>query len=378
MKLEEHISQLLYRYQCVTIPGFGAFLTEVKSAQVHQESHAFYPPKKVISFNAYLKNNDGLLANYISLSERISYEVAIAKIENEVFNWKQTLYQKGVLYLKNIGEISLNSEQNLVFEPSEQVNYQTESFGLTSYVSPTIQRKETIYVEEEIPAESIVLTPVQKPIEKQETPSISASNTTNSKATITENVTEKEESDTNAWLKYAALFLLGGGLIYASIYYGNNYYNTKAQQETVAVKNKVKQQVDQKIQEATFAVENPLPTTTLAVDKDAKVTEVETKTETKAKSTTNTKDKPVSTALNSAKEYSYHVVAGAFKNEQNAEKELQNLIKKGFPARKSISKRNGLYPVFYGSYSSQSEAEKALSTIKNTENKEAWILHQTL
>ena len=44
MKIEQYISQLLYRYQCVTVPGFGAFLTEFQSAQLDENSHSFYPP----------------------------------------------------------------------------------------------------------------------------------------------------------------------------------------------------------------------------------------------------------------------------------------------------------------------------------------------
>ena len=58
MKMDYYISQLLYRYQCVTVPGFGAFLTEIQSAQLHENSHSFYPPKKLVSFNGYLKNNE--------------------------------------------------------------------------------------------------------------------------------------------------------------------------------------------------------------------------------------------------------------------------------------------------------------------------------
>ena len=49
MKIEHHISQLLYRYQCVTVPGFGAFLTDTQSAQLHEGTHTFFPPKKVVS-----------------------------------------------------------------------------------------------------------------------------------------------------------------------------------------------------------------------------------------------------------------------------------------------------------------------------------------
>ena len=86
MKIELYIAQLLYRYQCVTIPGFGAFLTEIQSAKLNESTNSFSPPKKMIAFNANLKNNDGLLANHIALAEKTSYEYAVSKIQYEVFN----------------------------------------------------------------------------------------------------------------------------------------------------------------------------------------------------------------------------------------------------------------------------------------------------
>jgi hypothetical protein len=48
MQLETYISDLLYRYDCVTVPQFGAFLTNRVSAKVHDSTHTFYPPKKSV------------------------------------------------------------------------------------------------------------------------------------------------------------------------------------------------------------------------------------------------------------------------------------------------------------------------------------------
>ena len=94
MNIQTYISELLYRHQCVTVPGFGAFLTEIQSAQLIESTHSFFPPKKMISFNGQLQNNDGLLANHIAQSEKISYEYAVSAIQHEVFNWKKTLQEK--------------------------------------------------------------------------------------------------------------------------------------------------------------------------------------------------------------------------------------------------------------------------------------------
>jgi hypothetical protein len=56
MKIEKYISALLYRYQCVTVPGFGAFLTEWQSAQVIEGQHSFIPPNPGTVTHWYLYN----------------------------------------------------------------------------------------------------------------------------------------------------------------------------------------------------------------------------------------------------------------------------------------------------------------------------------
>ena len=91
MKIETYIAQLLYRYQCVTVPGFGAFLTEIQSAQLNESTNSFFPPKKTISFNSQIKNNDGLLANHIAQAEKTSYGFAVSAIAFEILNWKKVI-----------------------------------------------------------------------------------------------------------------------------------------------------------------------------------------------------------------------------------------------------------------------------------------------
>ena len=84
MQLETYISDLLYRYECVTIPKFGAFLTQRVSATIDDDSNTFYAPKKMVSFNEQIQKNDGLLAHYISDVEKIPFEAANKKIEKRV------------------------------------------------------------------------------------------------------------------------------------------------------------------------------------------------------------------------------------------------------------------------------------------------------
>ena len=311
MNIQPYIAQLLYRYQCVTVPGFGAFLTEIQSAQLVESSNSFFPPKKMISFNAYLKNNDGLLANHIAQAEKTSYEYAISAIEYEVFNWKKALQENGLFAIKNVGNFSLNADKNLIFTPFDQTNYLTHSFGLSAFVSPMVKRE---LFEQKIEAleEDAIITFIP------------------------------ERRKTSAYLKYAAIFVLGLGLTGAV---GYPIYQQQIANKTILVETAVQKQVQNKIQEATFFIENPIPAVTLTV-KEVKM--------------------------------SYHIMAGAFREEKNAEKIFNQLSSQGYKARRIPQNKYGLFPVLYGSYATFAEAETAKQEIQKTENADAWILVESL
>lgn len=141
MQLSNHISELLFQHDCVTVPGFGSFLGNYKSAEYDFKEEKFHPPFKQISFNSQIKDNDGLLAKRISSQLSLSYEDALKKIHQEVLDWRQKLQHQTIL-LKNIGELYLNSEKSIVFVPAKTINHLKDSFGLTPlYVSQLTQAK---------------------------------------------------------------------------------------------------------------------------------------------------------------------------------------------------------------------------------------------
>ncbi|MBG6112153.1 hypothetical protein IWX84_003052 [Flavobacterium sp. CG_9.10] len=315
MKIEPYIAQLLYRYQCVTVPGFGAFLTEIQSAQLNESSNSFSPPKKMISFNANLKNNDGLLANHIAQAEKTSYEYAVSAIQYEVFLWKKALEENAIFSIKNVGDFCLNADANLVFTPYDQTNYLTNSFGLSPFVSPLVKRE---IFEQKIEA-----------IEENQTIAL----------------IPEEARRMNPYLKYAAIFVLGLGLT-AGV--GYPIFQNQIATQTTLVETAVQKQVQNKIQEATFFIETPIPAVTLSVKSAAEV------------------------------KMSYHIMAGVYREEKNAQKTYNQLIHLGYKARRIAPNRHGLFPVLYGSYATIAEAEKAKQEIQKKHNPEAWILIQSL
>jgi len=131
MQLSKAIYSLLYTNDCVTVPGFGSFIVNKLSSVYDEKSGKFYPPSRRASFNSKIKNNDGLLAKFMSEKEGINYEVAVKNIHNEVISWKKKLNTESLL-LDNIGELSYNSDENIVFSPDLDSNHFLGSFGLPS------------------------------------------------------------------------------------------------------------------------------------------------------------------------------------------------------------------------------------------------------
>ncbi|WP_308425246.1 SPOR domain-containing protein [Ulvibacter litoralis] len=303
-----YINDLLYRYECVIIPGFGAFLTQYRSAKIDETSHTFYPPGKVVTFNRQLQTNDGLLANYVASVENCSYESALQNIRSFTGKLQSQLANKEVVSFKNIGDFALNEERAIQFTPSEKENFSTTSFGLTPFVSQQVVREEkTEKVVEKTP---LLFTPGKR--------------------------------ERYPYLKYAAVAVVAlsvAGIGALKLYEG------EVQKYNFAEKQKADTRLENKIQEATFVIENPLPTLNLTLPKLTG---------------------------------KYHIVAGAFRVEENAAKKRNELLSKGYQAKLIGENQYGLHMVVYSSHQDRLEARKSLHTIKLSENKDAWLLVRDL
>ncbi len=235
MKLSTYISDLLYRYECVIVPGFGGFVTNNKSAIISSHSNTFYPPHKLITYNSHLKNNDGLLANYIASVDKMPFEHAMNFIKFEVNQWKEEL-KDADLFLEKIGKLSLDKNNAIIFEPQTDVNYLTTAYGLSTLVSPQIKREVYIKQVEELEEKAPILVFEQA----KETPN---------------------------YLKYAAIFLLGLSVLGFG---GNEIYKDYSNKQQIVADQKQKKQLDTKIQQATFIVSEALPSVSLNVSLDKK------------------------------------------------------------------------------------------------------------
>ena len=296
MTLATYIKDLLYRYECVIVPDFGGFITNTISAKIDESSHTFYPPSKQLGFNHHLTHNDGLLINYVASAENISFDLAQKKIVATVSSWNQQLKSQE-LVLDSIGTMVLNEENRLIFTPNPQENYLLTSFGLSSFESDAIARSE----------ENVL-------------PFVPATS---------------ERKGVPAFIKYAAAAAIALTFGYA----GWTGYQNKQDEQRLAEQI---EQRDQKIQSATFTINNPLPLVELNVTKEIA--------------------RP------------YHVIAGAFQFEENAQKKVEELKSKGYDAQILGKNKWGLIQVSYASFYKRTDAFKNLADVRKTDSKDAWLL----
>ena len=314
MTISQHISDLLYRYECVIVPNFGAFITQTESARVHETTNAFYPPRKVVSFNEQLRKSDWLLVNHIATTEHSNYYAASSKVEAFVRESKLALDTENTFSLENIGTFSRTEEGKLLFDPSYHINYLASSFGLSSFTSSSVVRET---VQEHLEQDEIEV--------EEQAPVVVLENTREIK---------------RPYLKYAAVGLLALGL---SGFLGLNYYSSQVKAHNIAEQQKADAQLEQHIQQATFVIDNPLQPVTFKVEKP---------------------------------KGNYHIIAGAFRVEENADKKVSQLEAKGFKARRISKNKYGLHQVVYSSHSDRLEALQALRNVKRDENASAWLLVQ--
>lgn len=302
MMLTSYIRELLYRYDCVIVPNFGGFVTNTINTQLIDG--AFYPPTKKVSFNAQLQHNDGLLANEVASVLEISFEEAVAKISEAVAEWKE-IVKENALEIEGIGSLELNKEDQLVFKPNNTINFLTSSFGFSPVNSSIIERVE----------EKVIPLPV-----------------VNSEEILEEETTVKKPTFRINRYAAAAAILLAGTAVFQQ--FNSNTQDNLGQDENL---------VEEKIQKATFIIDDQLPTINLDVAKESKG--------------------------------SVYIIAGAFQLEENAQKKITELKNKGYKDAKIIGTNKwGLIQVSVGNYNSKEAAKAVIEDVRNEASKDAWIL----
>ncbi|MGP8216955.1 MAG: hypothetical protein ACLQQ4_15415 [Bacteroidia bacterium] len=309
MQIEEHISELLFEHDCVIVPDFGGFIGNYAPARVDEVKHLFEPPRKKILFNKGLVQNDGLLANHLSICEKLTYAEALRQIANEVNRYRKELKEAKRVVFENIGVLFIDESSNLVFQPDEKANYLPEAFGLSAFYSLPVEH------EKEEEKESIV---VQMHKERSRIRPYAIAAAIGALVATTFWVTLNE---TNIANNYSSL---------------NIFSKKDAPRYVFTTDNNIDK----------LSKPSPKDTLTLFV-KESKATDITSSP--------------------------YHIVAGCFRFYDNATNMVKILQKKNVEAAIVGKNPQGLYIVGCGKYATYSEAEAQLDNFRKNVQQEAWV-----
>ncbi len=155
LNLSNFIHSLLLENETVIIPGFGAFISKYKPAEIRGKE--IIPPSKEISFTTQIKNNDGLLVEIIARKAKISQPNATKRIEKARENILYQLDSGEAVILENIGTLTYDENNEIKFVPVYDENMLIESFGFEKVTTEDFVEKkksapvEEIQVERQIP-----------------------------------------------------------------------------------------------------------------------------------------------------------------------------------------------------------------------------------
>jgi nucleoid DNA-binding protein len=351
MNIGHYIHELLYRYDCVIVPGFGGFVGNYAPARVHPVQHRFFPPSKKVTFNKHLQNNDGLLANLIAQDCDCSFEQAMAQIRIAVDEMQSQLKNNQTVALGKVGNLRTDSHGSVLFSPDVHQNYLIDSYGLSAFQALPALRA------------SKQFNPVHKPqIEKQ----------------------SEQKPRLTPYIKVAA----AASLIFAMIWVPvktDLLQNIQHQTAELFKINKAPAQY-KGVQSKLNTPQATEATKTLSIAAKERseafqwsfLDDTERHENTPASVTVEALETQAeSTALKESytDQLRFHVVGGCFGIEENAGKLLRKLKRKGYPAR-FAGKHKGLTVVSYGSFDNEMAAKKLLNEVKNRENNQAWLLRK--
>ncbi len=377
MNISKYIGELLYKHECVVIPGLGGFITNYEPAKINPIQNSFTPPSKNVVFNVYLKMNDGLLINHIAFSENITYIESKKRVNNFVKKCLSELNNGKHIRFHDIGVLYNNDEGNIQFEPDKSINYLEDSFGLTHFISPTIKRQT-----------------MQQKIEEK----------------IMEHKVVKSKRKIPGFFKWAAIIsipiiaLIVWGIMngksltdlytnYSSFTPSSNFSTNNASPQKNISNNLSDKQIlseIQKIKATASTLKNDslnksIDFTSKNIDnllnKDKDKTDENTTDGSSngmnnnviTNSENNRTDNNNSGNINSLTK-KYFIIGGSFENINNANRYVKNLKEKGYNSKIIGQNKYGYYRVSFNEFVNKNKALSQLKAIRFKDNKSAWLL----
>lgn len=359
--ISKYLIELIENNNRIIIPDLGAFMVQDT------------PTGKQISFNDFLKFNDGLLINQIIKTDKISKDEASSKVKSFISEVEKSFAKNEHYELKGIGALSKDSHGNIKFNKKAEgsVKKVEESKKEAEPKKPIVEKTEQkATVESKVSVGSKVEPKKEevKPIinkQQKETVNSNANNNTKKsmptqqKSRVSQKTNVTQESSNNTIINIIIVIMILGFFIWLAIHFDLMSKFNKEKKEIKATVEVVEPQIenleseeevveDNKIDENIIAVEEPVVDETPAEQEVSVVDDNRTV---------------------------FYLVAGSFKIKSNADGFNQKLINEGYENSQIIARNNGFSCVSFKSFYTWKEAVAEWRQMK-VDHPEVWILKQ--
>jgi len=340
------IKELILLKEGVILPGLGGFVTQYHPAEIQKSSNTFAPPSIELSFDTRMVTDNGLLISHIARKKRLSEEDARKIVSDYVERIKKEIQEKGSVLIEEVGTLSRGTGGNLSFRAASDKNYNVRSFGLPAIEIPAPAK----------PVENAVKTPVKPPVP----------------------VVRQKQRKIPVLPIILAIVVIGTGAIYFTGLF-DTYIKPLLKPSPVASVTKTENQnkivFGQQVAEEDSSdaeISRQLSDNSsqekalLYQEKETEKTPI-----TKPKTEQATTVKPaMSSATPSA---AYYVVAGSFLIPGNAERQKEQLQKKGYSPL-IIQKNNEFFYVTLQSFDTEEKAMNEMKQLTSQLHLPLWVL----
>ena len=337
------IRDLLLRNQKAVIPGFGSFLVVQRPAQLNKVTQMLTPPALVIRFDRNQQTDDGRLSDYLVQKLKQEPKVAEEAIRDFVIQTEAQLTKIGSAELEGLGAIKKQKSGEISFVPADELLKRISLFELpnisipgvpvdkaapsvmVSRDIPVVRRRSTWWIPVSLLLIAISLLAIVK---------------------ITGNLDELI-SDVKA------LVGIEKERVTEKLVFGNS---TEEDGDTVSndtLRTQISRKLDEQVaREKALAYEEPV--TAPRISKES------------------VRPNTIQTAKVGISK-PFHIIAGAFREPENAEKQKVALMQQGYSS--SILPRQGTYyMVSLGSFDTHEQATAAMKQLSTRIDLELWVL----
>lgn len=368
MKIGTYISELLFDHDHVILPGFGEFYTRYIPARFLPEEKKILSPAKVISFSADTTQGETPLISFMAHKENQSLEQVQQLISDFVSEMNASLARGQKVLLDRVGFFSRDAEGIINFEPDISINYLADAAGMG-----TVSEPQKISAEPTKP-------PLTEPFDGTESDPVSQKLP---ESVAAETPAEPIEDTSNTWthpeiepdpeiphpemagpelpkaIKWLAWFIIPVTVVAIILAFNWSFIFGKRSKAPVAPQHTEAAAPDlaQHDEASTIATPETQPATaTPAPDVAAR---------------------PAASGQPDAGRKVYHIVVGAFQDQGQANRFVEELRAKGAnQAGIFMQTSTGFHRVSYGFFYNLNEAEAQLKKVQQQINPSAWILQK--